>query len=330
MKKTIYLFSDGELRRKDNTIYFENEKGRKYIPVENTNELYIFGEVDVNKRFLEFVSQAKIIIHFFNYYGYYSGSYYPREHYNSGYMILKQSQHYLDFAARVKLARSFVQGSGENMLRVLNYYNNRGIDLREIILAIENLLNTLEKIEQIEKLMAIEGNMRDYYYKSFDQIIKNKDFVFYERTRRPPKNNLNALISFGNSLLYVTVLGEIYKTHLDPRIGYLHSTNFRSFTLNLDVAEIFKPIIIDRIIFKLINNKNITKKDFEKNMGGIMLNEQGRKKFIREFDQRMVATIKHRKLGRNVSYRRLIRMELYKLQKHFMEEEEYVPYKARW
>ena len=65
MKKTIYLFSDGELRRKDNTIYFENEKGRKYIPVENTNELYIFGEVDVNKRFLEFVSQAKIIIHFF-------------------------------------------------------------------------------------------------------------------------------------------------------------------------------------------------------------------------------------------------------------------------
>jgi CRISPR-associated protein Cas1 len=71
MKKTIYLFSDGELKRKDNTIFFESEKGRKYIPVENTDEIYVFGEVDVNKRFLEFITQSMIIIHFFNYYGYY-------------------------------------------------------------------------------------------------------------------------------------------------------------------------------------------------------------------------------------------------------------------
>ena len=116
--------------------------------------------------------------------------------------------------------------------------------------------------------MGIEGNIRDMYYKAFDSIINNKDFVFQERTRRPPKNHLNAMISFGNSLLYVLVLSEIYKTHLDPRIGFLHTTNFRRFTLNLDVAEIFKPIIVDRVIFTLISKKIIQINDFESDMVG--------------------------------------------------------------
>ena len=177
---------------------------------------------------------------------------------------------------------------------------------------------------------SIEGNIRDMYYKGFDEITGNKDFVFKKRTRRPPKNELNALISFGNSLLYVLVLSEIYKTHIDPRIGYLHTTNFRRFTLNLDVAEIFKPIIIDRIIFTLIGKKMITKNDFEEDLGGILLKEKGRKTFVQEFDRRLASTIKHRELKRNVSYRRLIRMELYKLEKHLIGEKEYEPYVSRW
>ncbi len=87
-------------------------------------------------------------------------------------------------------------------------------------------------------------------------------------------------------MLYVTVLSEIYKTHLDPRIGFLHTTNFRRFTLNLDIAEIFKPIIIDRIIFTLIGKNMVTTGDFEKDMGGIMLKEKGRQVFIQEYDKK--------------------------------------------
>ncbi len=330
MKKSIYIFNNGELKRKDNTFYFETEKGKNYLPIENINDIYVFGEVSVTKKFLELMSSKEIIVHFFNYHGYYTGSFYPREHYNSGYMILHQSRCYLDYAERLKLARNFVRGSGINMLKVLYYYENRGSDLSNVIEAIENLLDEVDKALDIEQLMAIEGNMREYYYRGFDEIIDDENFRFKRRSKRPPKNYLNALISFGNSMLYVTVLSEIYKTHLDPRIGYLHTTNSRSFTLNLDVAEVFKPIIVDRIIFKLLNTRMITADDFERDMGGILLSQKGRKTFIKEFDQRMNSTIKHRKLGRNVSYRRLIRLELYKLQKHFMGEEEYTPFKARW
>ena len=130
--------------------------------------------------------------------------------------------------------------------------------------------------------------------------------------------------------MYTTCLSEIYKTHLDPRIGFLHATNFRKFTLNLDVAEVFKPIIVDRVIFTLLGRNIIKDEDFEKTTGGLLMKEKAKKDFVQEFENKLRTTIKHRKLGRNVSYRSLIRMELYKLQKHLMSEENYQAFVARW
>lgn len=330
MKKAIYLFSDGDLRRKDNTIYFENENGWKRIPVENTNGLYAFGEVDVNKRFLEFVTRSKIIIHFFNCYDYYIGSYYPREYISSGYMILRQAEHHLDYERRIEIARYFVKGASQNMLQVIRYYINRGKELVEVENAIRELTCLLDNYYTIEELMAIEGNIREYYYRAFDIILDNPDFVFEQRTKRPPKNYLNTLISFDNSMIYTVVLSEIYRMHLDPRIGYLHATNFRRYTLNLDIAELFKPIIVDRIIFTVVRKNMITKEDFEKSAQGILLTDKGKMLFIRQFEDKLKTTIKHRESGRNISYRRLIRMELYKFEKYLIGELEYSPYVASW
>ena len=208
---------------------------------------------------------------------------------------------------------------------------NIAISSIEVIEEINDLMEKINEIETIAELMAFEGNTRELYYSCFDEIINNKDFVFEKRSKRPPLNPLNALISFGNSLCYTMVLSEIYKTYLDPRIGYLHSTNFRKFTLNLDVAEIFKPIMVDRLIFQLINKKMITQKDFEKeHTGGILLSEKGRRTFIEQLETKMRTTVNHRHLGRNVSYRRLIRLELYKIQKHILGEKPYEPYTSLW
>lgn len=213
---------------------------------------------------------------------------------------------------------------------MLRYYLNRGKKLEEILVAIENLECSIEDCSTVGELMAIEGNIRNHYYTGFGNILNHPDFVFKERTRRPPKNELNCLISFGNSILYTYILSEIYRTHLDPRIGYLHTTNFRRFTLNLDVAEIFKPIIVDRLIFTMIGKRMITKSDFEKEIRGIVLKENAKKRFVEELDKRLKATIKHRSTGREVSYRRLLRIELYKLEKHLMGEELYEPFVAQW
>ena len=331
MKRRIYIFSDGELKRKDNTLYFINlDSKKKFIPVENTAELLIFGEVTINKRLLEFLTKKQIILHFFNYHGYYVGTYYPREHYNSGFMILKQAENYMDKNKRLFLARSFIKGAVSNILVFLRYYNSRGKKLEDIINEINKLSKNLYTTKNILQIMSIEGKIREKYYKSFDTIFENEDFSFSQRTRRPPQNRLNALISFGNSLMYLLVLSQIYRTHLDPRIGYLHYTNFRRFSLNLDISEIFKPIIVDRVIATLINKRTIKPEHFLKDFNGIYLNDSGREIFVQEFESRLKKTIKHKKLNKEISYRRLVRLELYKLEKHIMGEEEYEPFVMWW
>ena len=331
MKKSLYIFSNGRLKRQDDTLYFENENGnKKYIPVEDTSDVMVFGEVDLNKRFLEFASSKEILVHFFNHYGYYSGTFYPREHYNSGYMILRQAEYYLNSEWRLTIARQFVGGAARNIRQVVKYYQNRGRELQDVVHDIETFIAKIPLVEDISSLMGIEGNVREQYYRAFDIMHQDIRFPFDGRTRRPPRNEMNTMISFGNGILYATVLGEIYRTHLDPRVGFLHATNFRRFSLNLDVAEIFKPMIVDRVIFTLITKRMIQPSDFERNSGGILMKEAGRKVFVQEMEGRLKKIINHRKLGRPVSYRRLIRLELYKLEKHLMGEQNYEPFLTLW
>ncbi|MCM8825187.1 MAG: type I-B CRISPR-associated endonuclease Cas1b [Candidatus Omnitrophica bacterium] len=331
MAKPIYIFSDGELKRKQNTLFFEKSTGeKKYFPIEDIDQIHIFGEITINKKLLDFLSHEGILIHFYNYFGFYEGSFYPKEHYNSGSLILAQAGHYMDMNKRIQIAQKFVIGAILNAIKVLEYYKTRGIDLENEIKNIEEISKKVESFSSIDEIMALEGNAKDIYYRCFNKIIKNPEFYFEGRNKRPPIGRINALISYGNSLLYSYTLSEIYKTHLDPRIGFLHTTNFRRFSLNLDVAEIFKPIIVDRLIFSVVNKSMIKENDFMEEMKGTYLNENGRKVFVAEMEERMKATIKHRKLGRNISYRTLIRMELYKIEKHLLGDEIYVPFVMWW
>ena len=325
----LYLFTSGKLLRMNNTLVFQKEDGKKvHLPVEQTDSICAFGELDLNKRVLEFLTQKQIPLHFFNRYDYYSGTYYPREHLNSGFLVLQQANFYNNPEKRLGLAKIFVGASMTNMLNVLSYYTRRGKDLEKAIENLNSLKDRLVETASIDESMAIEGNFRDLYYKCCDAIIDNSRFEVVSRTRQPPLNRLNALISFGNTMLYTTVLGEIYRTHLDPRIGYLHTTNFRSFSLNLDVAEVFKPILVDRLIFSLINKKQIQAKHFAKHLEGIYMNDAGKETFVKEYDEKLKTTIKHPGLKRNVSYRYLIRLEMYKIEKHITGEKEYVPWKG--
>lgn len=188
----------------------------------------------------------------------------------------------------------------------------------------------LDYAKNVYELMGIEGNIRRCYYQSFGDIL-NKEFVFEKRSKRPPRDPLNAMISFGNQLAYTAVLAEIYRTSLDPTISFLHAPSSKRFSLSLDLSEIFKPLLVDPIIFSLVNLRMINKKHFDYIEGEICyLNEEGKKKFISAWEERLSRTIKHRALNRKTSYRYLIRLECYKLIKHFINDEIYKPLKAWW
>jgi CRISPR-associated protein Cas1 len=322
-QKNYYILSDGKLKRHENTIYFENEDGKKPIPINTIYSIYALGSLSITSKAISMLANEGVCIHFFNYYGYYVGSFYPRESTVSGDMVVKQVEHYLDEEKRVNIARSFVEGSILNMAKVLSYYK-----LEEIRTAVEELLQTLSNSTKVTEVMGVEANARNLYYSAFDSILK--DFKFEKRSRRPPKNEINAMISFGNSLVYSSVLSEIYHTQLNPTVSFLHEPSERRFSLALDLSELFKPLLVDRTIFSLVNRSILGEGDFNKELKGVLLSENGRKKFISAYNEKLNTTVKHRELKRNVSYQRLIRLECYKLAKHFLGVEKYKPFVIWW
>ena len=393
--KNYYVLSNGRVKREANTLYIENEAGeRRPVPIEDVESLYLYGEVDLNTKLLNFLSQKKITLHVFNYYGFYAGSYYPREYLHSGFLLVHQVSHYADTERRMRLAQEFVRGAAHSLLRNVVYYDKRkagaveerepagevggeiGLDVQassaiptdaeaetavdsELTASDETLLDTPDPLvtaivwdeasqplallgdvigslsdqvgtqTDINVLRGLEGKMRERYYQAWRHILR-EGWTFERRVRRPPDNEVNALISFGNSHLYTVCLGELYRTQLTPTISYLHEPGARRYSLALDLSEIFKPLIVDRAIFRLINTGQLKDSHFDRSLDGCFLNDAGKKLFINALEDRLKTTIKHRRLGRSVSYRHLIRLECYKLIRHLTGVENYRAFRAWW
>ncbi|MDO8898948.1 MAG: type I-B CRISPR-associated endonuclease Cas1b [Bacteroidales bacterium] len=334
MKKTYYLFNPGQLSRKDNSLKFtpvdeEGQEGQpRYLPVEGVDELYCFGSLEANSSLYNFLGKNQISVHFFDYYENYTGSFMPRDSLLSGKLLLAQVKHHSDTKKRMFIARSFIEGAAHNMLKNLKYYQNRGKDTSPLI---ENILNLVEKIPDaadVPTLMGIEGNIRINYYDAFNLIIN--DFEMGGRSKQPPLNEVNALISFGNMMCYSQCLRAIHQTQLNPTISFLHSPGERRYSLALDLAEIFKPILVDRVIFSMLNRRELKEDDFESAFNKTILKEKGKKAFVTGFESRLTETIQHRTLKKSVSYKYLIRLECYKLVKHLIAVEEYKPFKMWW
>lgn len=334
MKKSYYLFNPGRISRKDNTLKFTtiDEKGvegkPKYLPIEGIKNLYCFGSLDANSAMYNFLGKNKIPVHFFDYYEHYTGSFMPKDYLLSGKVVVQQVKNYTSAKKRIQIAQQFIVGGAANMLKNLKYYNHRGKDLSNQIQQIEYYMQSLQKTEQIDELMGLEGNIRMTYYTCFNQIIN--DFEMNNRTKQPPNNEVNALISFLNMICYTACLDQLYHTQLNPTVSFLHEPGFRRYSLALDLAEVFKPILVDRLIFSLLNKKQIKSGDFDVNLNSCLLKESSCKKVLRAWEEKLGDTIKHRTLERNVSYKQLIRLECYKLVKHIMGIQKYKPFKAWW
>ncbi|MBL7818857.1 MAG: type I-B CRISPR-associated endonuclease Cas1 [Saprospiraceae bacterium] len=335
MKRSYYLFNPGRMSRKDNTLHFVvtddagKEVDKKNLPIETIENLYIFGSVDANSALYNFLGKAQVPVHFFDYYEHYSGSFMPKDYLLAGKMQVEQTKAYLSKPKRLAIAQAFIEGASFNMLKNLKYYDKRGRDAEPLIEKIEGYRQNIPLSKDVEELMGLEGNCRQTYYDGFDLIIN--DFTMGNRVKNPPSNEVNALISFGNALAYTLALDTIYHTQLNPTISFLHQPGARRYSLALDIAEIFKPIMVDRMIFKLLNKREIRAEHFDSKMNGCRLTDKGRAIVVREWDERLKETIKHRTLNKPVSYKYLVRLECYKLQKFILGiDAQYKPFKIWW
>ncbi len=330
MGDSLYIYNPGKLGRKDNTLQFVTDNGDKRdLPVERVRDIYVMSEMQFNTSLINLLSKNGIAVHFFNYYNFYTGSFYPREQLLSGNLLIHQTKHYTDPDKRMIIARKFVQGAASNIYRNLRYYNGRGKDVKEIMDDIDVYRINIDKAKTIQELMGYEGNIRKRYYDAWPVII-NQEIEFEKRVMHPPDNMMNSLISYVNSMIYTKVLTEMYQTQINPTISYLHEPGERRFSLSLDIAEIFKPLIGDRLIFSLLNKNQITEKSFTKDLNFLHLEKNASQLIASELEKKMNTTIKHKDLGREVSYRYLMRLEVYKLIKHILGEKDYEPFEMWW
>lgn len=329
MGSTRYITSMGELTRKDNSLCFRKDGKNIYIPIENTKEIYCLNEVSLNTKLLDFLSKNHVIVHFFNYYEGYSGTFYPRDQYMSGRLLVKQVEAFQN--NRLDIARAIVKGIGENIYEVLyHYYKHEKKEVKGTLDWIrKEFYPKIEKVDNVKSLMALEGEVWTRFYGDFVYFLP-EDFVMNKRVRRPPDNPMNAMVSFGNTLLYGKTISAIYQTHLDQRISYLHEPSEGRFSLSLDMSEVFKPVIVYRTIFDLVNNRKIqVAKHFEKKLNYCLLNEEGRKVFIEAFEGRMETVYLHPGLKRKITYRTALKLDCYKLIKYVLEGKEFVPFRLK-
>jgi len=356
------------LSRKDFTLYLETPEGKRPIPVEDVESLYLFGELDLNTKLLNFLAQQKIPLHVFNYYGYYSGSYYPREYLNSGFLLVQQVAHYTELHRRLPLVRELVSGVAHNLVCTLRYYAHRrgkeeeetasdlpeaasdeellaareeaeeeekapesgmSSDILGVVAEIQKIARQVDMFWTVDEIRGVEGKIRERYFSAWPHLLR-EGVVFEKRVRRPPDNMVNALISFGNGLLYSACLSEIYRSQLTPTVSFLHEPGARRFSLALDLSELFKPILVDRTILKMINTLQVQEEDFDQELNSCYLKEPGRKRVVKAFEEKLQTTFYHRRLKRHVSYKHLIRLECYKLIRHITGAESYKAFRAWW
>jgi CRISPR-associated protein Cas1 len=330
MDRNYHVFSDGRLERSNDTIRLVPEVGEKeYIPIENAEALFLHGQIDFNTRLMSFLNDRTVALHVFGWEDYYSGSVMPKRGQISGKTVVNQVRAYDDSEHRQRIAAAIVRGSIHNMRSNVVYYNGRDHELDGVV---EELNAAGERVDEglpVNELMGTEATARRAYYRSFNEILP-MEFQLTQREYNPPPNEINSLISFGNSLVYANCVSAIRATALDPTISYLHEPGERRYSLSLDLADLFKPVLADRVLFRLLNRNQISDDEFETELGSCMLDESGRKTYTKEFEETLERTVEHPTLNRKVSYQYLMRLEAYKLKKHLLTGEVYEPFRRWW
>lgn len=311
MKKIFYLYQNGSLKRKDNSLVLESKNKSTYIPIEQVELIICFSEITVNKRTLSLLNRYHISILFYNFYGNYIGRFTPKE-YKNGKVLVNQVLTYQDNTRRLFIAISIIKGSIKNMIALAKYYQKNGKDVSSIIERLELCYKEVINVESVEKLLLIEAKSKQIYYQVFDIVLEKEEFKFVKRTKRPPLNEVNAMLSYGYSILYGIILAILDRSSLSPQISFIHSLSKNSDSLQFDIADIFKPVIIDRLVLRMIRRKQITSNCFEyKEDGRCYLNKKGVGIIVKEIDAVLNSTIDYH--GKRYTYKSILTKDVHQI-----------------
>lgn len=314
----FYLLKSGTLKRKDSSLILITEEKEISIPIEQVNMIFCFAELTLNKRVLELLSKYQIGVMFFDYYGRLIGRFCP-EFKQTGKVIIEQVSCYQSHSRRVEIARTIQLASIENMLSVMKYYHKKGLQVSEKIQEVEVIESRVAIASTVDEILIHEAQIKKIYYGCFDQILKKTPFEFQKRTTSPPLNSVNSMMSFGYHLLYGMVLMLLDMSQLTPDISYIHSDSVKGPGLHLDLADIYKPIFVDKLIFRLLRRGTFSVNDFEQKEAGVYLTRGAQKVFVTRFQEEMAEELEYS--GRKMTRKSIIRNDIYRLQHYVVSDD---------
>ena len=365
---TLYLTEDYALVRRDSEdcllVQIPERKGKngtapaparkERIPLVKVDDVVVMGEVTMTASALYLLLERNIEITFLTHFGKFKGHLSPPFSKNAA---LRMAQHrvHADMSRRSELARRFVIGKLSNQRTMLQRYNRHqsDIEITAVIEQIAALLNVLETLPvnantvstgqplasgdnrvegtALETILGIEGAGSAAYFQCFGKlIVDQQQWPFDQRTRRPPTDPVNSLLSFGYSMLTNQVASAIQTVGLDHYIGYLHSSFYGRPALALDLMEEFRPLIVDSIVLTILNKHILAPDDFVEELGAYRLKQEKRKVFFTQFEQRLNEEISHPIFGYQTTYRRCLELQTRLLAKFLTGEiDSYPPFLTR-
>ena len=333
---TLYLTEPRSLVKKDGDtlvvhIPEDKEKGtpkRKVrVPLIKVTQVVVYADATLTSPALVALLEQRTDVCFCSYYGRFRGRLAPPLGKNS-LIRLEQHRAHNDPVRAFTLAQAFVRGKLANV-RAMLLRANRKRDDPAIAKAVGSLKRVLAQVDGLDPdraapppdpsrpqagtvhgtLLGLEGSGTAFYFGVFGRLLKG-DWNFERRQRRPPRDPVNALLSFGYVLLMNQVASAVSIVGLDPYVGFLHSSQFGKPALALDVMESFRPLVVDSVVLTLLNNGMLTKQDFCEELGAYRLTDTGRRTFLTKFEERLDTEIKHPVFGYQATYRRCLELEV--------------------
>lgn len=275
-----------------------------------TSQVSLFGNVQISAQAIRKLANLEIPIVHLSYGGWLNAVTAPPPHKNIE-LRLAQFETATDMEKCVKLASSFVSGKVQNQ-RTLLRRNSRELP-KDSLVFLREMRRKAEKAENLPELLGMEGAAAREYFSKFSTMFKQTGeysaFDFTTRNRRPPKDPVNALLSFLYSMLTKEMLVTLIGIGFDPYMGFYHQPRYGRPALALDLMEEFRPLIADSVVINLINTGEIRQQDFITRITGCALTDSGRKRVIEAFERRLNTTVTHPIFGYTVSYRRIFEIQ---------------------
>lgn len=302
--ETLFVTRGSRLKQHENTLQIQYGKQKRSLPITKLSHVVLLAESCLNSRLLTLCGKHGVRLSVFDYYGYFKGAFEPMDKNPAGKVKLQQAAVLLNDQQRMVMAREVVRGAVDNMITNLRYYQYRGkSDLKAIVQTMKQQKKGIETAKNTEELMGYEGLLHAEYYAAWQYI--DPALHFGKRVRRPPNNPINCLISFLNQLVYTVVRHEISKTHLEESFSVLHAPSYGRASLSLDLAEPFKPLLSDALIFKLVKLKMLDDAWFEQKDQVCLLSELGRRQVVEQFAKRLEEVYQERSFRQWIYYEAL-------------------------